>query len=254
MTIKISVITATWNCIETLPESLNSVANQSYENIETIWVDGGSTDGTKELLAHSYIPERGGYISEPDQGIYDALNKGIEMAKGDVIGFLHADDILANKNVLSKVAKIFENPSVDAVYGDLIYVDKYESSKIVRNWRCGKFSKRKLSRGWMPPHPTLYMRRSIFQKTGFFNLKYKIAADYDYILRVFSNQNLNSVYIPEILVSMRLGGASNSSIANILRKSKEDFQILRSNKIGNIVTLLLKNARKLHQFSPFKQY
>jgi glycosyltransferase len=244
---KISVITASYNCATTIRDALSSVAAQRYRPIEHVLIDGASTDGTWAAIQAHGSPLAVA-ISEPDRGIYDALNKGIARSTGDVIGFLHADDIYAHDGVLARVAQAFTDPSVDAVYGDLLYVSKDDTSKVIRHWKAGAFSRRKLSRGWMPPHPTLYVRRAVYSRIGGFDTAYRIAADYDFVLRLFSQPDLRTVYVPEVLVKMRVGGASNRSVRNVLRKSGEDLKALRGNRIGGVGTLMWKNLSKLGQF------
>lgn len=247
MALTISVITAVYNNRQTIAEALDSTLVQTHPFVETVVVDGASTDGTRELL-RGYADRLSILVSEPDKGLYDALNKGIRLATGDVIGFMHSDDVFGDDEVLARVAAAFADPSVLAVYGDLLYVSKDDPSKVVRCWRAGKFSRRRLCWGWMPPHPTLYVRRDVYEQVGGFNTRYRIAADYDHILRVFSIPLLNPVYIPEVLVKMRLGGSSNRSLSNIIRKSREDFSALKRNRIGGVGTLVWKNLSKLGQF------
>lgn len=187
-------------------------------------------------------------VSEPDQGIYDALNKGISKSRGDVIGFLHADDVFADEHVLTRVGEAFQNPAVQAVYGDLQYVRKGDVSKVIRHWKSGSFDARSLARGWMPPHPTLYVRRTVYEQLGGFDTRFRIAADYDFMLRLLTQPEIVTAYVPHVLVKMRVGGASNRSITNILRKSREDLQALRSNKVGGLTTLFWKNISKIGQF------
>jgi glycosyltransferase len=244
--LKISIITATWNCADTLCGCLDSVSSQTYPCIQHVVIDGASNDGTLELLQEQK-QHLAVLISEPDNGIYDALNKGIRLATGDVIGFLHADDFYPSNDVVSKIAQAFEDPSVQAVYGDLQYVSKDAPNKVFRHWRTGRFSSSKLALGWMPPHPTLYIRRELYDRVGGFDTKYRIAADYDSILKLFSDPDLVSVYIPEVLVKMRTGGASNRSLSNIIQKSREDLHALRSSNVGGLVTLIAKNVRKIGQ-------
>lgn len=245
--LKISLITAVYNNYETIQQTLDSVLSQSYPAVEYIIVDGGSTDGTLEIL-NLYKAKFSIFISEPDNGIYDALNKGIHFSTGDIIGFLHADDLFENNSVLEKIADAFEAVDVDAVYGDLVYVRRNDSSKIVRFWRSSIFTSQSLLKGWMPPHPTLYLKRAAYQRLGVFNTAYRIAADYDLILRFFGAGKISSTYIPEVFVRMRIGGISNKSIGTIFRKSIEDFRILRSNQLGGIFTLAKKNLLKIIQF------
>jgi glycosyltransferase involved in cell wall biosynthesis len=245
--IKITVVTAVYNRRETLTQALDSIIAQSYPSVELIVIDGASTDGSLEILER-YKQFFGAFISERDDGIYDALNKGIKSATGDVIGFLHADDVLQNTEVLSKVAAIFSDPTVDAVYGDLVYVARNNINHVLRYWPGGIYNDKSFQRGWMPPHPTFYVRRSIFDRLGGFDTRYRIAADYDLVLRFLAVEKIHSIYIPEVMVRMRVGGISNQSLKSILRKSLEDFVILRRNNVGGIRTLLTKNIRKVSQF------
>jgi len=187
-------------------------------------------------------------VSEPDRGIYDALNKGIARASGDVVGFLHADDVYASPDVLARVAEAFADPSVAAVHGDLQYVRKDDTARVVRHWRSSPFSPDRLRRGWMPPHPTLYVRREWYERIGGFDTRYRIAADYHSILRLFSQPGFRSAYVPEVFVKMRLGGASNRSLRNIVRKSREDLEALRRTGVGGVGTLTWKNLGKIGQF------
>ena len=244
---KISVITAVFNGRETVADAIESVLRQSHPDIELVVIDGASTDGTRELI-ESYQKRMAVFISEPDEGIYDALNKGISLATGNIVGFLHADDLFAGNNVLSKIADVFSDPSVDAVYGDLVYVSRFEPDKVIRYWRAQDFSPGKLKKGWMPPHPTFYVRRSIYERLGSFDTSYHIAADYDCILRMLGQGRLNCRYVPEVLVKMRVGGKSNNSLRNIVVKSVEDYRALKHNKIGGIISLVRKNLSKLPQF------
>ena len=244
--VKISVITAVFNNRETVGSALDSVLSQSHPQVEVIVIDGMSTDGTRDVLA-GYAKRLDVYVSEPDHGIYDALNKGIELATGDVVGFLHSDDVLADLQVLERVADAFNDASVDAVYGDLVYVSKDDITRVVRRWIAGTYSKRLLRRGWMPPHPTFYARREVYQRLGGFELGLRIAADYDCMLR-FLCADVKLAYIPQVQVRMRMGGASNRSLGNIVRKSVEDYTALRRNRVGGAAALLLKNVGKLPQF------
>lgn len=244
---KISVITASFNCAETIGETLASVAGQDYGAVEHVVVDGASRDGTWEVIRSRTRP---GLVatSEPDAGIYEALNKGVARSSGEVVGFLHADDVFASPQVLSWAAAEFRDPEVDAVYGDLQYVRRGDPARIVRYWRSAPFAPAMLARGWMPPHPTLYLRRALYERLGGFDTTYRIAADYEFILRLFSRPGLGAVHIPRVMVKMRLGGVSNRSPRNVLRKSYEDWRALRRHRIGGISTLLWKNVGKIGQF------
>ncbi len=244
---KISVITVVRNNRDTIAQALDSVLAQTHPEVELVVIDGASTDGTGAVLAR-YADRLAVLVSEPDLGIYDALNKGIARATGDVIGFLHADDLLADRNVLATIAAAFSNSAVDGIYGDLLYVSKRNPQLVLRYWRSCEYAPSLLAKGWMPAHPTLYLRRQVYQQFGGFDISLRIAADYDFMLRILKVNTLHLSYLPRVLVKMRLGGASNRSIANLWRKSREDLQVLRRNQVGGIFTLLLKNCSKLPQF------
>jgi glycosyltransferase involved in cell wall biosynthesis len=247
MSLHISVVTAVLNQAKTLGDAVRSVQGQNWSNVEHVVIDGGSTDGTLAVL-DSYKGSIGKVISEPDRGLYDALNKGIRHATGDVVGFMHANDSFASPHVLARIAAAFEDPSVGAVYGDLVYVQKEDASRVVRYWRAGQFRRQMLAQGWMPPHPTFYVRRDIYARFGLFDTRFRIAADYENMLRILWGGQVNAAYIPEVLVRMRMGGMSNSSLFNMLRKSREDYAAMRQNGIGGLQALLLKNVTKLPQF------
>jgi len=248
--ITISVVTATWNCTNTLPDCLESIARQKYPNREHVIVDGASTDGTIKVI-NQYIDQISIFKSECDNGIYDALNKGIQLTTGDVVGFLHADDLYASDDALSKIAMAFEDPTVCAVYGDLEYVSQQDTSKVIRRWKSKPFNRRDLVWGWMPAHPTFYARRDWYMKIGGFDTSYRIAADYLSILKFFTQPQFKTVYISDVLVRMRLGGASNKSIKAIIKKSKEDWHALRSCHFSvpnALLAITCKNLSKLTQF------
>lgn len=249
--VTISVVTATWNCALTLPDCLASVARQRYKNVEHVIVDGASTDGTIDVI-NQHIEQIAIFKSERDRGIYDALNKGIQLATGDVVGFLHADDLYATDDVLSKIAQAFENPDVCAVYGNLEYVSQQDTSKVIRRWQSKPFAQQDLGWGWMPAHPTLYVRREWYSRIGGFDISYRIAADYLSILKFFTQPDFKTVFIPDVLVMMRLGGASNKSLNAIVKKSKEDWRALRScgfGVAGALRAIMWKNLSKLSQFT-----
>jgi glycosyltransferase len=244
---KISVITICYNSAHSIGDAIQSVLAQTYPNVEYIVVDGKSKDTTVEVIK-SFGSGISKFVSEPDKGIYDALNKGIKMATGDVIGFMHSDDLYANNQILTKVAALFEKEKTDSVYGDLEYVYKDDTSKVLRYWKSGVFSLSKLKMGWMPPHPTFYVRREVYEKYGLFNTNLKISADYDTMLRFLGKHRITTAYLPEVMVRMRVGGASNRSLKNIIRKSKEDYQAIKDNSFGSVFTLVFKNLRKVTQF------
>ncbi len=245
--LKISIITAVYNNVSMISGCIDSISKQKFDNVEVVVVDGSSNDGTVELI-RNYHDKITTIISEPDNGIYDALNKGVSLATGDIVGFMHSDDLFYDEDSLGLVAKAFHDHDVDAIYGDLIYVDKENTNQIIRYWKSGDYHPDKLSKGWMPPHPTFYMKRSLYEKYGGFDLQYRIAADYDAMLRYLTMGEISVHYIPEVLVRMRVGGASNRSIKNIIQKSLEDYRALKSNKVGGLYTLFMKNIRKLPQF------
>jgi glycosyltransferase len=247
--LKISVITAVYNRVATIGEAVDSVRAQTWPNVEHVVIDGASTDGTRELL-QARRDEIAVLVSEPDKGIYDALNKGIAHATGDVIGLMHSDDLYADETVLADVAAAFADPRVDAVYGDLDYVAQGDTNKVIRRWRSGEYTPSMLTRGWMPPHPTLYLRRQVIERWGAFDASYRIAADYDAVLRYFGRGNIRPAYVPRVLVKMRVGGESNRSLARILRKSREDYTALRKNNMGGVAILMWKNFRKVGQLLP----
>jgi glycosyltransferase len=245
---KVSIITVSHNSVNTIGATISCIASQTYTDIEYIVVDGHSDDGTLEVI-QSFDEQISYWISEPDKGIYDALNKGIDAATGDVIGILNSDDIYVNDYVVQKVVDTFNQEKTDCVYGDLVYVDRYKTNNIIRYWKAGLFEKNRLKRGWMPPHPTVFLMRDIYKKYGKFDTNYQIAADYDFMLRFLGSPNISVSYIPEVLVKMRVGGDSNKSIRNIFRKSREDYRAIRKNNVrGGISTILLKNLLKIPQF------
>ena len=244
---KISIITAVYNRAGTLSSSIDSVQSQSYGNIEHVLVDGASSDGSVELIQKRMRPTDL-FVSERDGGIYDALNKGLRMATGDVIGLVHSDDYLADPQVLQDVAKAFQKPGVHGVYGDLQYVAKEDTSKVIRHWKSGEYEHGKLKKGWMPPHPTLFLKREVIEQWGGYDTSLRIAADYDAMLRYLHKGKIELAYIPRVLVKMRVGGESNKSIKKIMQKSREDLIALRNNDVGGFGTLVFKNLSKVKQF------
>ncbi len=245
--ITISIITATYNAEATIESTIQSIVNQTYKNIEYIIIDGGSTDNTLKIINkyHTHIHH---LISEKDRGIYDAINKGISMASGDVIGILHADDVFFDNNTIENIAFAFNQGNCNAVYGDLYYVNTQNTDKVIRNWKSNDFEPKLLKMGWMPPHPTLFIKKEVFEEIGSYSLNYKISADYDFILRLFSKSSHTFKYIPQVITKMRVGGESNKSIKNIVLKSQEDLKALKQNKVGGVSTLIWKNVSKIPQF------
>jgi glycosyltransferase len=242
----ITIITATFNSAQTLCDCLDSVKAQKG-SIEHILVDGLSNDETPRII-NSY-PHISKFISEPDSGIYDAMNKGIANASGGIIGFLNSDDFYAHSEVLQKVATIFNDCNIDSCYGDLVYVDPVDTTKIVRNWRSGSYHRHSFYWGWMPPHPTFFARRSVYEKYGMFNLDLGSAADYELMLRLLVKHRISTAYIPEVLVKMRSGGVSNASFKNRLRANSMDRKAWAANGLKPYPwTTYLKPIRKIRQY------
>ena len=223
---KVSVITVAYNSAATIVDTLESVKSQSHADIEHIVIDGASTDRTVSLV-EKFAPRVSHVTSEPDNGIYDAMNKGLQLASGDVIGFLNSDDIFAHTGVISSIAKTMNDPSVDVCYGDLVYVSRNDASNVVRYWQSCTYRPGLCSRGWAPAHPTFYVRREAFRKYGGFDTSMRLAADFDLSLRLLEVHRLNTVYLPEVLVRMRLGGVTNSNWRNIVAQNLEASRACR---------------------------
>lgn len=248
---KISIITSVYNNKDYISEAIESVLSQSYHDIEYIVIDGASTDGTTSIIK-SYDNKIHKFISELDEGIYDGLNKGIRQATGDVICFLHSDDFYPHDQVIEMVMDYFKENDCDGVYGDLIYVDQEDTDKVVRYWKSGKFEYKNLKKGWMPPHPSFFIKREVYDKFGLFDTDFKIAADYNFMLKILSDNETKICYLSNVLYVMRTRGASNKNLKNLFQKSVEDLKALRNNKVGSFVALFLKNILKIPQF--FRRY
>jgi len=270
---KISIITATYNSADHIKSCLASVQNQSYQNIEHIIIDGGSTDGTVEQLRQNNLINK--LKSEPDKGIYDALNKGIQMATGDVIGFVHSDDLLAEKDVISKIVEIFEEkdpnliasqrnsfsneernsfsktklaPPIDGVYGDLFIVDPENTKKVLRAWFSKSYNQKNVNFGWAPAHPTLFLRKEVYEKHGLFDTSFRIAGDYDFMVRIMKDSSINLFHLPKIVVKMRKGGVSTGNLKSMIHKKQEDVRVLKKHGFCcPVLVVLLKNLRKIPQ-------
>jgi glycosyltransferase involved in cell wall biosynthesis len=245
---KFSIITVSYNSFNTIEDTIHSVRGQRYPNIEYLVIDGSSTDGTLKILDR-LNDKIDILVSEADKGIYDAMNKGIGMASGDVIGILNSDDIYVDEFVLSDVAKLFENPETDAVYADLVYVEKSDTNKVKRKWISGKYSPGDFRKGWMPPHPTFFVRKSVYEKYGKFNLDFISAADYELMLRFIHKHQIKIAYLPRVIIKMRMGGQSNVTIKNRLKANREDQKAWEINglKPGKF-TFIRKPLSKLGQF------
>lgn len=246
---KVSIVTAVYNRVATVADTIESVLNQSYKNIEYIVVDGMSSDGTQEVVA-KYADRIDRHVREKDHGIYDALNKGIRLATGDIVGLLHADDFFADTEVISRIVATFDNyPETMGTYGDLNYVDAKDKSRLIRRWRSGDYQPQKFRTGWMPPHPTVYLRRKCYLDHGLFRDDFKLAADYELLLRMMFVHRIPIRYIPKTLVCMRVGGKSNASLANRLTANREDARAWKVNGLHPPVGLrILKPLRKLSQY------
>ena len=246
---KISIISVCYNSERTIRSTLESVENQKYKNIEHLIIDGGSTDKTISIIKE--YPHIKKVISESDEGIYDAMNKGIEIATGDIIGFLNSDDFYANNDVLSSVASTFDlNSSIDACYADLIYTDQVNISKVIRYWKSNKFILGSFSKGWSPPHTTFFVYKSIYKRFGIFNLSYNIASDVELMMRFLEVNKINTEYVPEVWVKMRAGGTTNKNLKNIVTQNKEILHALKSHNlpVNWIVFLIYKIFSRSTQF------
>lgn len=247
--LRISVITAAYNNYNTINDALASLAEQTWGDVEHIVIDNCSTDGTSEKISRWKNADRV-YIREPDSSLYDALNKGVTLSSGDVVGFLHADDVFHNACCLQRIASTFLRTKTDAVYGDLEYFKQTNKGlKVTRRWKAGYHSVAQFRNGWMPPHPTLYLRRSVIDKHGLFNTDLQISADYEAMLRYFVKGAATLTYIPETLVRMRVGGKSTASLANRMKANREDVLAWRLNNLKPPLGIrVLKPLRKISQF------
>ncbi|MFN5183378.1 MAG: glycosyltransferase family 2 protein [Bacteroidota bacterium] len=245
---KISIITATFNSAATLKDTIESVVSQDYPSFEYIVKDGQSVDGTIEIV-RSFGDAASKFVSKKDAGIYDALNQGLEMATGDVIGFLHSDDVYTGSSVLSKIAKQFEAKKCDAVYSDLYYVSRDNTDNIIRKWKSGNYKDGMFLNGWMPPHPTFFVRREIYEQFGNFNTDLKSAADYELMLRFIHKNKIRISYLEEFTVKMRTGGQSNISLSNRYLANMEDRRAWQLNGLKpRFYTLTWKPIRKIFQY------
>jgi glycosyltransferase involved in cell wall biosynthesis len=246
---KISVITVCFDSSAHIATALRSVDAQTYPDLEHIIVDGASRDDTLRIVESFPQPWRR-VMSEPDDGIYDAMNKGILLAIGDVIGFINSDDFYASSDVLDRVAAAFEDPTVDACYGDLCYVRQNDRTKVIRYWRSADFRSGAFRKGWVPPHPTLFLRRRVLDQYGAFDLNYRIAADFELMARLIEKHRIRTVYIPEVLVKMRLGGTTNRNWSNIVQQNREIWHALKAHRLQpNALSFLLgKIAIRCRQF------
>ncbi len=248
MKLKISIITVAYNAEAYIEDTIQSVVNQNYDNVEYIIVDGASKDSTLEICER-YKNNIDVLISEPDKGLYDAMNKGVDLASGDVVGILNADDFYNSNQVLADVAKAFEDVNTDLCYGDLVYVDPINTDKVVRNWVSGNYKKDAFLKGWMPPHPTFFLKKEHYQEFGKYNLVLKSSADYELMLRMMHKYKLKAHYINKTIVRMRTGGVSNASLKNRIRANQEDKMAWQLNGLKpSLFTFIRKPLSKLTQF------
>jgi len=250
---KVSVITICYNSEKTIEDTIRSVISQSHTDIEYIIVDGNSTDSTISIIK-SFSNQVTNWVSEPDKSLYDALNKGLAMATGEVVGFLHSDDMFADNQVIASVVDSFDAGPVDSVYGDIQYVDQLDTDKTLTFRKSGKFRRIKFWFGWSPPHPTFYMKRALYEKYGGFDISFKIAADYDTLLRYLIRERVTTIYNPAIRVKMRVGGISNKTMKNVSQKWGEDHRAMKKNNFGNPITLFLKTMRPVAHFYRSPKY
>lgn len=244
---KLSIITVVKNGSDTILDTLFSLYSQTFTDFEHIVIDGSSTDNTLQII-QGFADCRTRLISESDFGIYFALNKGLDMCKGDIVGILHADDFYESNDFLRRVVDEFDSSDCDVLYTDLEYVSRIYPFKTIRRWIAGEFQVGSLKYGWMPPHPTVFIRKPVINSIGYYNTRYRISSDYDYILRLFSNVRLKFFYLHTIGIKMKIGGVSNRDFKGLLRKLREDLSVIRNNSVGSIYTVLIKSLRKLPQF------
>lgn len=245
---KCTIITVSYNAADTIESTINSVLTQDYNNLEYIIIDGNSSDGTKQII-EKYCDRINKWISEKDNGIYDAMNKGIQLATGDIIGILNADDLYSNNQVITNIVNQFKNVDTDALYGDLKYVLKNDISKTIRYWKSGEYTDGKFLNGWMPPHPTFFVRKNIYNQLGLYRTDMPSAADYELMLRYIHVNKIKVVYLPELITIMREGGVSNKNLINRWKANRDDLRAWQVNNVKpSTFTLILKPLSKLLQF------
>jgi len=245
---KVTIVTVTLNAAAYLEQCIQSVISQRHDDIEHIIVDGGSTDGTLPIIKR-YQRHIAQWVTGKDNGMYDAINRGMRMATGDIIGTLNSDDVLANREVVGTVVATFLQYPVQAVYGDIVYVQPYDLSKVSRVWNGGDYNRNKFKFGWMPAHPSFYISRSLVAKLGYYETHFHSAADYEFMTRYLYLHKVTARYIPELMVKMRMGGISNGNISRRLRANRRDYLAMRKNNIPfALVVSVLKPLRKINQY------
>ena len=244
--LKVTIITSIFNNKELIQDAIHSVNEQTYNNIEHLIIDGNSTDGSKDTIKKN-MNNKIRFHSENDNGIYEALNKGINLSSGDIIGILHSDDIFTDSNVIMEVVNEFKKYNYDMLYGDINYISKSKNKKILRKWKANNFLIKNIKYGWMPPHTSTFIKKSLLNKVGLYNTQFQISADYDLLTRILTNYKISIGYLQKVLVLMRVGGKSNKNLRNIYQKMVEDYSIIKRNKIGGFYTLIFKNLTKIKQ-------
>jgi len=245
---KVSLVTVVLNCSDYIEDCMKSVIGQDYHNIEYIIIDGGSTDGTIPLIK-KYVHKIDYFLSEKDAGMYDALNKGLAVATGDLVGVLNADDLFAASDTISSVVSCFRQNDCDIVYGNLNFISRVDFTKVTRRWRSKPYKLKSVKTGWMPAHPTMYIKRRVITDQGGYSLDFGSCADYELIIRILQNKNFQAVFLDKLLILMRDGGMSNGSLRKVYRTMVNDYRVLAHNKIPNpLLVMVLKKLRKLNQF------
>ncbi len=247
---KISIITVSYNSVKTIEDTIKSVLFQTYPDIEYIIIDGGSIDGTVKII-NKYRDRIAKFVSESDKGLFDALNKGIKAATGGIVGVLHSDDLYADEKTIETVAGAMMKENADVCWGDVIYVDRDDTKKIIRYWKSSPYKKGKFKRGWMPPHPVFFAKRKLFEKYGYYKLEMRMAADYELMLRFIEIGGAKSCYLPRILMKMRTGGVSDRSFKNlkaVIRGNIDSYRAWKINGLkGGCLAPLLKPLSKIFQ-------
>ncbi|MFD2942077.1 glycosyltransferase family 2 protein [Flavobacterium notoginsengisoli] len=243
---RVTIITVCYNRKNTIEKAIKSVLDQNYDNIEYIVIDGNSKDGTKEII-ESYKDRITKYISEPDNGMYDAINKGLKLATGDVIGLMHSDDEFYDNDVVLRIALRFQEPNIEGVYGDGVYVSNDQKERLIRNRIGGGFSLKRIKGGWLPLHPTVYLKKSVIDKNGFYNLDFKIASDTEFLLRYLYKHKIKMSYINEYIVKMRMGGMS-TSFKRAFEVLKEDYRIYKYHGLTAFSVVFRKKTIALKQY------
>ncbi len=244
---KVSIVTAALNAAQTISDCIKSVSIQTHEDIEHIIVDGGSADDT--ILILDNYNNNISWSSEPDGGIYDAMNKGLHRATGDIIGFLNSDDMYSNELVIETVVAYLADPDMQTCYGDILYVDRNKPDKVIRRWICGTYQKNNFKKGWMPPHPAFFVKKNIYEEYGGFNLNFRLASDYEIMLRLLYKYGISTVHIPMVMVKMRTGGRCRPGLKTTSVNVVENYRAWKVNDLPiSPLTFVLKPLSKIFQY------